>query len=185
MGDEERFLEEEVAGEGQAEGAQRPGILSGVLINVLKWVAVGLAAVIVIATVSYLTFTLFARGREAQGTDIFSAERAREAVPPLDYFKTNLDDIRGQTRDDPPLTFMAKVSIGYLSKDQKVQTELVTKSDEIQNRILIYLGKRKATELTTANLERLQQDLKQLIQTEVLSSGVSIYKVLFRELQTF
>ena len=66
-----------------------------------------------------------------------------------------------------------------------VQTELVTKSDEIQNRILIYLGKKKASELTTANLERLQNDLKQLIQADVLSSGIAIYKVLFRELQTF
>lgn len=184
MGDEERFLEEEVAGEGQAETAQRSGLLSGVLINVLKWVAIGLAAVIVIATVSWLTFSLFIRGRQAQGVDIFSSERTREAVPALDYFKNNLDDIRGQTKDDPPLTFMAKVSIGYLQRDQ-VQTELVTRSDEIQNRILIYLGQKKASELTTSNLLQLQEDLKQLIQTQVLSSGAAIYKVLFRELQTF
>jgi len=185
MGDEERFLEEDVAGEGQAESAQRPGILSGVLVNALKWVAIGLAAVIVIATVSYATFTLFVRGREAQGTDIFSAERSRDSVPPLDYFKTNLDDIRGQTRDNPPLTFMAKVSIGYQQGDQKVQTELVAKSDEIQNRILIYLGGKMASELITANLERLQRDLRELIQVEVLSSNIAIHKVLFRELQTF
>ena len=185
MGDEERFLEEEVAGEGQAETAQRPGIFSGVLINVLKWVAIGLAAIIVIGSVSWFTFTLFIRGREAQGVDIFSSERMRESQPPLDYFKNNLEDIRGQTSDNPPLTFMAKVSIGYLQRDQKVQTELVTKSDEIQNRILIYLGKKKASELTTANLERLQDELKQLIQSDVLSSGIAIYKVLFRELQTF
>ncbi len=185
MADEERFLEEEVAGEGQAEAAQRPGILSGVLINVLKWAAIGLAAVIVIASVSYLTFTLFVRGREAQGVDVFSSERSREAVPALDYYKASLDDIRGQTRDDPPLTFMAKVSIGYLTGDQKVANELVAKSDEIQNMILIYLGKKKASELTTANLVNLQNDLKQLIQTEVLSSSAAIYRVLFRELQTF
>ncbi len=185
MGDEERFLEEEVAGEGQGEAAQRPGMLSGVLINVLKWLAIGLAALIVIATVSWLTFTLFAQGREAQGVDVFSSERGRDSAPPLDYFKANLDDIRGQTSDNPPLTFMAKVSIGYLRGNQKVQTELVSRSDEIQNTILIYLGKKKASELTTANLDRLQNELKQLIQVNVLSSDAAIYKVLFRELQTF
>ncbi len=185
MGDEERFLEEEVAGEGQGEAAQRPGILSGVLINVLKWLAIGLAAVIVIATVSWLTFTLFMQGRQAQGVDVFSTERSRDAVPDLDYFRANLDDIRGQTIDNPPLTFMAKVSIGYKKNETKTATELVSKSDEIQNTILIYLGKKKASDLTTANLDRLQDELKQIIQVSVLSSSVAIYKVLFRELQTF
>jgi flagellar FliL protein len=185
MGDEERFLEEEVAGEGQAEATQRPGIFSGVLINVLKWVAIGLAAVIVIGSVSWLTFSLFIRGREAQGVDIFSSERMREVEPELDYFKAELEDIRGQTSDDPPLTFMAKVSIGYKKGDQKVQAELVAEKDVIQNVILIYLGGKKASELTTRNLTALQNDLKQLIQSDVISPGMAIYKVLFRELQTF
>ncbi len=185
MGDEERFLEEEVAGEGQTETAQRPGILSGVLINVLKWLAIGLAAVIVIATVSWLTFTLFVRGREAQGVDIFSSERSRSEPMDLEFFKANLDDIRGQTGDNPPLTFLAKVSIGYKKGDQKTQTELVTKSDLIQNTILIYLGKKKSSELGTGNLGQLQDDILQVLQVNVLSSSASIYKVLFRELQTF
>jgi flagellar protein FliL len=185
MGDEERFLEEDVAAEGQTEAAQRPGLLSGVLINVLKWIAIGLAAVIVIASVSWFTFNLFIKGREAQGADVFSAERQKEAKPALDYYKSNLDDIRGQTSDEPPLTFMAKVSIGYAQGDQKVATELVARSDEIQNTILIYLGKKKAIDLTTARLENLQEDLKQLIQTKVLSSKTAIHSVIFRELQTF
>jgi flagellar FliL protein len=185
MGDEERFLEEEVAGEGQGDAVQRPGILSGVLINVLKWIAIGLAAVIVIATVSWLTFSLFLHGREAQGVDIFSSERSRAGAVDLEYYRANLDDIRGQTSDNPPLTFLAKVSIGYKKGDQKAQAELVSKSDEIQNTILIYLGKRKASELTTANLNTLQDNLKSLLQTEVLTGNIVIYKVLFRELQTF
>jgi flagellar basal body-associated protein FliL len=136
MSDEGDFLvDEEVTGEGQPEAGERAGLLSGALFNILKWVAIGLAAIILIATVSFVTFNLLIRGREPQGLPEFSMERP-DADIDLEFFSNNLGSIRGQTADDPPLSFLASVSIGYKAGDTKVQTELIAKNERIQNAIL-------------------------------------------------
>lgn len=183
MADEENFLDQDVTGDAQAETGERRGFLSAALINILKWVAIGLAAVILVATVSYITFSLFIRGREPQGLADFSVE---SKVPQIDleFFSINLDTIRGQTADDPPASFLASLSLGYKAGDTTLQTELVAKNEIIQNRILIFLGQKTARELSTRNLPALQEEIKNMLNGSVMSSGL-IYQVLFSEVQTF
>lgn len=183
MADEENFLDEDVTGDAQAEAGERPGLLSGALINVLKWIAIGLAAIILIATVSYVTFSLLVRGSQPQGLPEFSVDRPSAEIP-LQYFNNQLSDIRGQTADNPPLSFVASVSIGYPEGSTKVQTELIAKTEQIQNAILIYLGRKTARELTTANLPVLEEEIKNLLNTRIMRQGL-VHSVLFSEIQTF
>ena len=184
MSDEGDFLvDEEVTGEGQPEAGERAGLLSGALFNILKWAAIGLAAIILIATVSFVTFNLLIRGREPQGLPEFSMERP-DANIDLEFFSNNLGSIRGQTADDPPLSFLASVSIGYKAGDTKVQTELIAKNEQIQNAILLFLGSKRASELRTGNLAQLQEEIKAMLNARLIRDGV-VHEVLFSEIQTF
>ena len=183
MADEERFLDEDVTGEEEEPTVARAGVIPGFLMVVLKWAAIGLAAVILIATVSWATFSLFIRGRTAAGIAEFSPEYQESDVK-LEFFGNMLDNIRGQTADDPPKSFLAHVSIGYEKGNMKVQTELIEKTEMLQNRILKYFGRKTANELTTRNFPELEEDIRREVNHGLMRSG-QITRVLIHELQTF
>ena len=182
MADEEQFIDDDVTGDDEAAAGTKAGFLPSVLITILKWAAIGLGVIILVATVSWATFRLFIRGRE-QPLPVFSPEYEATQLD-LQYFKNNLDNIRGQTADDPPKSFLAAVSVGYRQGDTTMQNELNEKTEQIQNAILIYLGNRSATELTTKNIPSLQEDIKRILNNQIVRTG-QIDSVLFSELQTF
>ena len=74
MADEEQFIDDDVTGEEEAAAGARPGFVSGVLLTVLKWAAIGLGVVIVVATITWATVSLFFRGRTSTGLAEFSPE---------------------------------------------------------------------------------------------------------------
>jgi flagellar basal body-associated protein FliL len=183
MADEERFLDDDVTGEAEQPSGGRPSFLPAIFITVLKWAAIGLAAIIVVATISWATFRLFIQGRTPTGVAEFSPEYQQLDLR-LEYFSNQLDNIRGQTSDEPPLSFLAALSLGYLKGKTAVQTELIDKNELIQNTILIFLGRKNATELRTSNLVTLQEELKTLLNNSIIRTG-QIVQVTFKELQTF
>ncbi len=183
MADEERFLDEDVTGEEEQAAAVRPGVFSGVLLVVLKWAAIGLAAVILIATVSWATFSLFIRGRTPSGLGEFSPEY-KESDVKMEFFKNMIENIRGQTSDEPPRSFLVSVSIGYKKGSTKIQTELIEKTELIQNTILKFFGSKTASELTTNRFDVLENELKGIINNSIMRNG-QITQVLIHELQTF
>lgn len=183
MADEEQFIDDDVTGDEEAAAGAKPGFLSGVLLTVLKWTAIGLGVVIVVATITWGTVRLFFQGRTSAGLAEFSPEYQVKDVD-LEYFKNQLDSIRGQTSDDPPRSFLAAVSIGYSQGNTKLQTELIEKTEQIQNAVLIFMGNRTAAELTTQNIPKLQEDIKRILNNQIIRSG-QIINVLFSELQTF
>lgn len=183
MADEERFLDEDVTGEEEQPAAARPGVLSGVLLVVLKWAAIGLAAVILIATVSWATFSLFVRGRTPSGMGEFSPEYIESDVK-MEFFNNMIDNIRGQTSDEPPKGFLVSVSIGYQKGNTKIQTELIEKTELIQNMTLKFFGSKPSIELTTNRFDILEDELKGLINNSIMRNG-QITQVLIHELQTF
>ena len=184
MADEDQFLDDDVSGEEeQPGGGDKPGLLSGVLLTVLKWAAIGLAAIILVATVSWATFSLFVKGKTSTGISEFSPEYA-EAEVELEFFKNMLESIRGQTADDPPKSFLVSVSIGYPKGETALQTELIAKTERMQNMILKYFGRKPSTELVTSKFDVLEDEIKTQLNSSLIRTG-QIKKVLIHELQTF
>jgi len=183
MADEERFLDEDVTGEEEQAVAARPGVLSGALLVVLKWAAIGLAAIILIATVSWATFSLFVKGRTPSGLGEFSPEYTESDVK-MEFFSNMIDNIRGQTSDAPPKSFAVSVSIGYQKGNTKIQTELIEKTELIQNTTLKFFGSKPSVELTTNRFNTLEHELRGIINNTIMRNG-QITQVLIHELQTF
>ncbi len=183
MADEEQFLDDDVTGEEEQAGGAKPGLLSGLLLTVLKWAAIGLAAIILVATVSYVTYSLFSSGKQSTGLSQFSPEYEQDEVE-MEFFTNMLDNIRGQNADDSPKTFVVKVSIGYEKGNTTLQTELIGKTEQIQNMILKFFGQKSSSELVTQNFVTLESDLVAKLNHSLLRTG-QIEKVLIHELQTF
>ena len=102
----------------------------------------------------------------------------------LEFFKVELDNIRGQTADEPPQSFMGAVHIGYEKGKTTIQTELNEKKEIIRNQIAKYFGRKSAIELTTKQWDRLEDEIQSLLNNAIMRSGL-IQKVLIHELQVF
>jgi flagellar basal body-associated protein FliL len=180
MGDEEQYIEDEREGTEEIEAGKREGFIKTFLKQALKYIIIFVAIVILVITVSIITYRLLMGGRMPESPH---SQSPSYIDPHTKYeFFNSLRLIRGLTADDPPRTFSAELSIGYQTGRTKVQTELIERKDQIENLVFLFLGQRKADELTSRNAPELQEQIKNKINSLMIEK---IDQVLFKELQVF
>jgi len=179
MADEQQDMNLEDVGAGveEAGGPRRGGLFSGLILNILKWAAIGVGVIIVVVTTTVVTFNALKKGASSQNLAAISpAYQAKE--PPLAYYD-NIDQIRGQTADETPAVYLLRVSLGYDPNDKQISVEIGQREREIQNMLLKLISQKTVAELSPAHYDALQEELKDSINA-VLTGG-KIKSVVFRE----
>jgi flagellar basal body-associated protein FliL len=180
MADEEQYIDDEREGADEIETGKRGGFLRDFLKQALKYIIIFVAIVILVVTVSIITYRLLMGGRIPESPHSQSPAYV-DPHTKYQYFNS-LRLIRGVTSDDPPKTFSAELTIGYQMGRTRVQAELIERKDRIENLIFLFLGQKKADELTTQNAEELQEQIKNKVNSIMVEK---IDLVLFKELQVF
>ncbi|MGA2977444.1 MAG: flagellar basal body-associated FliL family protein [Spirochaetia bacterium] len=179
MSDEQQDLNLEDVGAGAEDvaGPRKGGLLSGMLLTILKWAAIGIGGVIIIVTVTVITFKIVSKGNQQQGLAAMSPEYSAKAEPLASY--DDIEQIRGQTADDPPAIFLMQVSLGYDPKDKEVSVEIGNRKREIQDLILKDISQKKAADLAPAQYDNVQQDL--MNQINMIMKNGKVKSVMFRQ----
>ena len=179
MSDEQQDLNLEDVGAGSEDvaGPRSGGILSGMLLTILKWAAIGIGAVIIVVTTTIITVRIVSKGNQQQGLAAVSPAYEAKAAPLAFY--DDIEQIRGQTADDPPAIFLMSVSLGYDPKDKEVSTEIGNRKREIQDLILKDIAQKKAADLAPGMYDSIQADI--LNQINMLMSTGKVKKVTFRQ----
>jgi flagellar basal body-associated protein FliL len=171
MADEELNVAEDVGGGGETPDSpgtpKRTGFLPGIVITILKWVAIGLGFVILGATTTLITFSILS-GRKPQQSTVGVREPYASAKPIPMYVE--LGNIRGSTADDTPAVFSGDVKIGYADDMKEVGNELVQRKNQLRNAVMIKLSRKKYEELRSDRLEEVQEELRTTV-NGVLSTG--------------
>ena len=117
MSDEQQDLNLEDVGAGAEDvgGPRRGGLLSGMLLNILKWAAIGIGAIIIVVTTTVITFRVLNKGTPRTSPP-FPAYAAK--TQPLASYD-DIEQIRGQTADETPAVFLLQVSLGYDPADKE------------------------------------------------------------------
>ena len=179
MSDEQQDISfEDVGGAEEAGGPRKPGIFSGLVLTILKWAAIVVGIILVVVTVTVLTVNVLDKGRRAQNVAAQSPAYQPKEVP-LTYSDV-IDDIRGQTADEEPATFLVEISIGYSVNDKQLTAEIGQRARQIQDLCLKYLSRRTADELGPASYDLIQDDLRSQI-NGVMTSG-KVKSVVFRQI---
>ena len=177
MADEDSFLEEDVAAGGDVELGNKPGVVSALLLKILKWAAVGLAAVIFIVTVVIFTNRFINRGtRPATVPAVSEAYQASTKI--LEYYDV-FDDIRTRTADETPYTVIARIGLGYDSNDDRLYEELGRRNDKLQDLMRSYFTQKTAAEVEPRNEAIVKQEM--LIRVNAILSSGKIEDVIFYE----
>lgn len=176
MSDDDRFLEEDSAVSEDTQSGRKVGILPAVLIKILKWTALILAAVIFIVTVVVITVQ-FLNGGNNQRSAIAVTSEAYEGRPPvLEYFN-NIGEVRCRTSDEATYTVLIEPSIGYDPKNKQLQTELISRTPQLRDMVRAYFSSKTADQLRPENETALKLELKEMI-NRLLTQG-KIKEIIF------
>ena len=176
MSDEMFEGEDEGAAAGEGiQAAKKVGFLPAVVIQILKWAALGLGAIIFIVTVTVVTINFCGAGSQGAVGPQVSTDYAGKA-PKYDWF-TNLGEVRGRTADEAPSTIIVDVRIGYPKGQKAVQTELIDRTPQIRDIIRQFFTSKKAAQLKPENENDLKAELTEKINA-IMTDG-KIKQVVF------
>jgi flagellar protein FliL len=159
MGDEEVFVDEEIAGGGDAGGG-KTGFVPAAILKILKWVALGLAAVIFIVTVVVLTVTFIVKGPTAEVYPS-AAESYQLVQPILQWY--DIGEIRTRTSDENPVTVIVSVKIGYDPNNKSAQNDINQRREQIIDRTRFFFSQKREAQLNANYETQLKNELKEMV----------------------
>ena len=157
---------------GDSPGAAAPKKLSGLaalLPNLLKFVAIGLGALIFIVTITVITTGILNKGGQSQ-TVIPVNSPFVGARPQYSMF-TSIGLVRTTTRDPIPFSVVIDMVVGYDQNDNAVATEMTARLYELRDFVRTFFRSKTADELKPENEPRLKQEIIEQLNTKVLSSA--------------
>jgi flagellar FliL protein len=157
---------------GEASGAdsspKKSSGLAAILPNILKFVAIGLGALIFIVTVAVITFNIMNKGGKPQ--ILPGSELAYMGKRPEFSYYTLIGSVTIQTKDPPPkYSVTVDVVIGYDQNDNAAQTELINRQYELRDFVRSYFSGKYASDLE--HEERLKQDIREILNTRFLDKA--------------
>jgi len=161
----------------ELDGGDGPGIdapkktsgLAALLPNLLKFVAIGLGAMIFIITVSVITYNILNRGGQSQ--TVIPANSPFVGSRPQYSVFTSIGLIRTSTRDPNPYSVVVDMIVGYDLNDNAASTEMTGRLYELRDFVRTYFRSKTADDLKPENEPRLKQEIVELLNTKVLNSA--------------
>ena len=151
---------------------KRKGLgLGNLLPTILKFVAIGVGALIFIVTVSVITYNIMNRGGASQTTisDPYSPYIGRR---PEYSFYDMIGPITVRTRDYPvSSTVTVDVIIGYDLNDATASSELISRRFELRDFIRRYFSSKTAAELAPEREEELKYEIREQLNTRFLDTA--------------
>lgn len=159
---------------GGSEGEQKKsgiGRLGNLLPTLLKFVGIGLGAVILIVTVSVITYKLLSKGGKQQ-TAIPVTESYLGTKPQYQMFKL-LGPVTTRTKDPVPYTVRVDMIIGYDENDNTSGAEFTARQDQIREFLRRYfLGKTAAQIGPEPEKEDVvKREIREQINTQILDKA--------------
>ena len=153
-------------------GGSAPKKASGIaalLPNLLKFVAIGLGALVFIVTVSVITYNILNKGGQSQ--TVIPANQAFVGARQQYQMFTSIGLIRTSTRDPLPYSVVVDMVIGYDLNDNATQSELTGRLYELRDFVRTFFRSKMADELKPENEPRLKQEIVEVLNTRILSSA--------------
>ncbi|MBD5447888.1 MAG: flagellar basal body protein FliL [Treponema sp.] len=155
--------------DGDASAPKKGGGGGGFLPTLLKFIALGLGAVILIVTVVIVTMKIMG-GNTSQQMAVPVTEEYSATRELLDWY-TSLGSLRTKTSDAIPASVVVDVVLGYKKEDKATSTEITQRSIELKDFLRRYFTQKTAEELAPQNEENLKIEIRNAINDQILSSS--------------
>jgi len=171
MSDEEVFPDDDITGgDDDGVGSQKVGFLPAIVITILKYVALGLGAVLFIVTVVVITVGILDKGQKNQQYP--EASTAYEGKQDIMDWWSGIEDIRTTTADEQSYTVLVTIKIGYEKNDKAILTELNARQPTLQEDVLNYFSSQTVNYLRSGRNSYVKSELKEIINNQLSSSQI-------------
>ena len=168
--DNDLDLNDDVGGdELSASSSKKNKGIGALLPALLKWIAIGLAAVIFIVTVVVITMKI-AGGNQSQVAAVPVAEEYSSNKEILDWY-SSLGSIRTKTSDQNPCSVIVDVVLGYKKDDKATSTEITQRTVELKDFLRRYFTQKSFEELKPQHEEGLRIEIRNAINDSILSTS--------------
>jgi flagellar FliL protein len=154
--------------------------LAALLPNILKFAAIGLGAVIFIATVAVITVRIVAGGGKSQTAVMDPSSPYLGKRPAYNSF-TLIGPVTTKTRDAVNYSVTVDMIIQYDLNDNAAQTELTSRQYELRDFVRSYFSSKYAKDMEPDQEERLKKDIQELLNTRLLDTA-KVRNILFNKL---
>jgi len=156
---------------GGGAAKKRGGGLGGLLPSILKFVAIGLGALIFIVTVCIITVNILNKGGKSQ-TVIVDPNGPYVGKRPEYSYYDGVGTMTVRTRDFPvSSTVSVTMIIGYDLNDTNASAELTSRKYELRDFIRQYFSGKYASELVPEKEEELKADIREMLNTRFLDTA--------------
>ncbi len=131
------------------------------ILGLLKWIAVGLGAVIFIIVIVVVTVSLLNRQAKPM-TTVPTSEEYQRATPIWATF-TSIDQITTSTIDKEPWSVMIKLNLAYDAADKEIQNELTARKYQIQDALRNFFSAKKIEYLLPDRERQLKEELREML----------------------
>jgi len=150
---------------------KRGGGLGNLLPTILKFVAIGLGALIFIVTVSVITYNIMNKGGKSQ--TVISDPSSPYVGKRQEYaMYTMLGTVTTKTRDTAPgYSVSVEMIIGYDMDDTNASAELISRQYEMRDFIRRYFTGKSAADLAPEKEEELKKEIREQLNTRFLDTA--------------
>jgi flagellar FliL protein len=164
---EDQIVDEE---EGKEDGGKKKKARAGGFIpRVLRFVAIGLIALIFIVTVTVITYFIVNKGGKNQTT--IPTTESYEGIKPVYAVYTLIGQVVTRTRDDAMHSVTVDMLIEYDLNDNAAATELTGRQYQLRDFVRRYFSGKYAAELRPENEGRIKQEVRELLNTTILETA--------------
>jgi flagellar FliL protein len=147
---------------------KRGGGLGGLLPTILKFVAIGLGALVFIVTVCIITVNILNKGGKSQTVITDPASPYVGKRPEYNYYDM-IGAMTVKTRDFPVSSSVSvEMIIGYDLNDLNASSELVSRRYELRDFVRRYFAGKYAAELAPEREEELKADIREMLNNRFL-----------------
>jgi len=163
---------------GVDSGSKKGKGLGGLLPNLLKFVAIGLGALIFIVTVAVITYKILNSRGEAQ-TVLDPTSEYIGTRPQFSTF-TLIGQLNTRTRDQTH-TVVVDMLIEYDLNNNAAQTELTGRVNQLRDFTRNYFASKYYSDLTPEHEDRLKQEIREILNNRYLDTA-KVRGILFNKL---
>lgn len=163
-----------------AGSGSKRGRLGGLLPRLLKWIAIGLGAIILIIVVANVTWIIRGENTSHPDTILSISDNYLQKTEPLDWYKS-LGVVKTRTFDEEPSNVVVDVYLGYKKDDKKCSAEITQRAVEMKDFLRSYFASKLAVELKSQNESKLKIEIRNAINDNILSDS-KIKSVSFQQL---
>ena len=148
--------------------SSKKGGVGGLFSGLLKWILIGVAAVILVVTIAVVVFKIMSPSGSAKNIPI--SEEYKTTREELDWYRS-IEQIRTQTSDLVPASVTVTVAIGYKKDDKRAASEITARQVELIDFLRRFFAECTVDDLKATNEDVIKQQIKDQINEDILTSS--------------